>query len=264
MFVKKLGAGKDQFVTAFLFFFVANIAFVPIILLQPLPTSTFLPYAMGSGLLYAIAFLLYVIALVGEEASLVGPLYNFNIFFLAILATIFLGEPFTMVKAAGLLLLTYGASFLNTTKGLLASYKAIFANKFCQAMMISSLLIALGRILDDLGQTTVSSITYAYVISCVGTLALLLVILVQRKIPLVIQLFKERPGTALLTGFSNGYSYLLLLLAITVIPVSVAEPASMVGMVVTVILAHFMFKESIKDRLLGVAIMLVGAWMVFL
>jgi transporter family protein len=75
------------------------------------------------------------------------------------------------------------------------------------------------------------------------------------------QLLKAKPVPSSIAAFINAYSYLFLVIAFTKIDVSVAEPASMLSMIITVILAHFVFGEKILDRIVGVIIMIVGAWM---
>jgi len=42
--------------------------------------------------------------------------------------------------------------------------------------------------------------------------------------------------------------------------VSVAEPISMLGMIVTVILARLILKERVGRRLVAVIVMIAGAW----
>ena len=76
-----------------------------------------------------------------------------------------------------------------------------------------------------------------------------------------LQLLKSKPVPSSIAAFINAYSYLFLLIAFTKIDVSIAEPASMLSMVVTVILAHFIFREKIRNRIIGVVIMIAGAWM---
>jgi len=38
----------------------------------------------------------------------------------------------------------------------------------------------------------------------------------------------------------------------------------MLGLIVTVALAYFIFKEKIQERLIGVVIMIAGTWFLFL
>ncbi len=63
----------------------------------------------ANGLVYAGAFVLYVAALSTGEASFVSPFYNFNVFFLLALASIFLGESLTAAKVGGIALLVAGS-----------------------------------------------------------------------------------------------------------------------------------------------------------
>ena len=46
--------------------------------------------------------------------------------------------------------------------------------------------------------------------------------------------------------------------------VSIAEPASMLGLIVTVVLAYFILKERVRNRLIGVVIMIAGTWLLFI
>ncbi|MFW6324828.1 MAG: EamA family transporter, partial [Desulfovibrionales bacterium] len=89
-------------------------------------------------------------------------------------------------------------------------------------------------------------------------------ILGKGRLPALFALVQARPGLSLLSGAINGFSYLFLLVALQHIEVSVAEPASMLGMVVTVLLSGWIFKEKILDRLVGVLVMIAGTWLLFL
>ena len=118
--VKQLGQQSNSEGAAFLFFGVATLFLVPFLLFVSAPSSYgfLLLVALGS-FTYAIAFALYVKSLSIGEASLVSPLYNFNVLFLLILTAILLGEPITVFKIAGILLLIFGASLLNRQRNLL-------------------------------------------------------------------------------------------------------------------------------------------------
>jgi len=47
-----------------------------------------------------------------EDTSVIAPLYNLNAIFLVILASIFLGETFSIKRLIGAVLMIYGVSFL--------------------------------------------------------------------------------------------------------------------------------------------------------
>jgi transporter family protein len=165
--VKKLGTGANPKAALMLFVGLAAL------FLLPFAVNTvygghidwaFIKYVAASSLIYALAFLLYIRALSEGEASLVAPLSNFNILFLLVLSILFLSESFSFVKGAGLLVLLYGATFLNRQRNMYLSLKALLADKPCQMMMASSFLVAIGRIIDKGGAASTSPVLYSFFI----------------------------------------------------------------------------------------------------
>lgn len=263
--VKKLGERADSETTTFLFFAIASIFLLPFIFTIKSPAYYgFLKYTIISSFVYTVAFVLYVKSLSIGEVSLVSPLYNFNIFFLFLLTYFFLHEPFSILKLAGLILLVYGASFLNKQKNIFISLCALFTDRACLLMIGCSVLMAVGRTIDGFVVRDVHPIHYSFSIYVCITLLLFIYVLLTRKFKQAVELLRARTGTAITAGAVNSYSYLFLLFAFTKIDVSIAEPASMLGMIVTVVLAYFIFKEKIKDRLVGVVIMITGAYLLFI
>ncbi len=264
LIVKRLGEKSDSLSGTFLFFGLGTVFLIPTLFFIDIKiNSLILFYVILSSFFYSIAFWLYVKSLSEGEASLVSPLYNFNVFFLLILTVIFLGEKLTVFKVFGLVLLFYGVSFLNRKSNVIQSFKAILLDKSCQYMIIASLLIALGRTIDGSAIKITSPVLYAFLSNTGISLFLLLYILIKGNFSSAVSLFKEKTKIATLSGAMNSYSYLLLLIAFTGIEISIAEPASMSSIVITVILAGKLLKENIKERLLGVIIMLIGLWMLF-
>ena len=81
---------------------------------------------------------------------------------------------------------------------------------------------------------------------------------------IAVDLFKRKYKIALACGLVNAFSYLFLVVAFMGIEVSTVEPLTMLSMIVTLILSKLYLKEQIGNRMLGVAIMIVGAWILFL
>lgn len=259
--VKKVGDKSNSIVASFLFFFTATLFLLPFAFNKGLSLDLkILKYGFLSGFIYSISFILYVKSLSLGEASLVGPLYNFNVFFLLILTTIFLREPFTLVKLIGLSLLVYGASFLNKQENLWKSLKILFEKKETLLMMGSSFLIAIGRTIDGFVVGKLDPMFYCFFLYLVISIYQFLYIIFRREKREVVKLFKDKTGLVLIAGAINAYSYLFLLIAFKSIDVSIAEPLSMLSMIVTLILAKNTFKENIKTRSIGVLIMILGAW----
>ena len=260
--VKQLGQRANSEGAAFLFFAVATLFLLPFLLFVDLPSSYgFLGLVVLASSIYAIAFVLYVKSLSLGEASLVGPLYNFNILFLLILTAILLGERVTVLKIAGILLLFFGASLLNRTRNLLRSLGALFRDRACRLMILCSLLMAIGRTIDGFVVQDVPPMLYAFFVYSGISLFLLIYLLLTKRTGEMLSLLRNRPGIAAAAGAVNAYAYVLLLYAFTQIDVSAAEPASMLSMIATVILARLIFKEEIGRRLAAVIIMIAGAWL---
>jgi transporter family protein len=260
--VKQLGQDSDSVGAAFLFFSIATVFLIPVLFFIDMPTDwSFLTWVFLAAAIYSNTFVLYVRSLSLGEASLVGPLYNFNIFFLLILTSIFLGEEITWLKIGGIFLLFYGTSYLNKQKNPVKSLKALFRDKACQLMILCSFLMAFGRTIDGYAVQTVSPVFYSFALYFMISVFLLIYILIRGRWGFTIKLLKEKPVPSSIAAFINAYSYLFLVIAFTKIDVSIAEPASMLSMIVTVILAHFIFGEKIRDRLMGVVIMILGAWL---
>lgn len=265
--VKRMGSRADSFCSTFLFFFVGALFLLPFVLLEPMGTWDFLPMALVSGLFYSVAFVCYVRALSLEEASLVSPLYNFNIVFLAGIAFIFLGEPLSVYKGVGLVLLVYGASRLHGNghgpASFVQSMSGLLHNKGCRFMMAASLLIAVGRVIDKSNMQTTSPLVYCFFLYVIIAGYVFVYVLLGQRVMGIVRIMQEQPWTALASGAINAYSYLFLLVAITSIDVSVAEPVSMLGMIVTLFLSKWFLHEDVSKRWFAVLVMLTGAWFMF-
>jgi len=263
--VKQLGNDAESESATFLYFLISTVFILPCLIFTNMPSSYgFYAYSAISSLIYCAAFLFYVKSISIGEVSLVSPLYNFNSFFLLALAAIFLGEKITVLKFIGLSILLYGASFLSREGNLLAAMKYIFKNKPCALMIICSFFTAIGRTIDGFVLKNADPLAYAFIIYVFMTFFLFIYVSANKKLGLAFDLFLKRKLVTLKAGAVNAYTYLLLLYSITKIDVSVAEPASMLSMIVTVLLSGFMLKENISGRLNGVFIMIVGAWALFI
>jgi len=94
------------------------------------------------GLSVAIAILFFYKATKIGDATVVGPLFNLNGLFIAVMAAIFLGEVFTFDKYLGVALLVLGAVLLSKEKG--SGFKL---SKAFGLMVIATLAYSLSSIL---------------------------------------------------------------------------------------------------------------------
>jgi len=271
--VKRLGARSSGVAPAFLFFLVATAFLTPLLAFVPLPDNgRWLLTVAANGLVYSGAFILYVAALSAGDASFVSPFYNFNVLFLLLLASVFLGEAFTLAKLGGITLLVAGSWLLARGSGFPSGGGGGQAgsspagtgpdNRRAGLMMIGcSLLMAVGRTVDTAQVRSVGSVVYACAIYGGITLWLGLFVVVSGRAGEAVRLARERPWTALAAGAINAFSYLLLLVTLGSMEVSVAEPASMLSLLVTLALAGLVFRERIGRRILPTLLMIAGSWM---
>ena len=260
--VKQLGTGSDSVGATFLFFSIATVLLAPVLFFAQMPADwNFLWWVLLASLIYSNTFVLYVRSLSLGEASLVGPLYNFNIFFLLLLSAFFLGEPVTWLKIGGIILLFYGTSWLNRHRNPFKSIMALARDKASRLMILCSLLMAFGRTIDGYAVQHVSPVFYSFILYLFISIFLFFYLIIRKRWRYTVELFKAKPGPSTIAAGINAYSYLLLVIAFTKIDVSIAEPASMLSMIVTVVLAHFIFGEKIRNRIIAVIIMIAGAWM---
>ena len=262
---KQVGTGSGGEESVFLIFTCGTMLLLPFALAAPWPSDWgFLWISALASLTYTVQTVFYIKALSRGEASLVAPLYYFSVFFLLVLSVVFLDESFGVAKIAGLALLVYGASHLNRKESILHSLHALAKDHACQLMIVCSLLVAVGRTIDGFMMRSVDPLVYTLTLCFFTDIFLLIWLTVTGRMGSALAMFRTKLKIGAIAGAVDCYSYLLLLMAITRIEVSIAEPASMLGMVVTVILAHFFFKEQIKQRLVGVIVMFFGAWLLFI
>jgi len=160
---KQVGANAGSTEAVFLIFSTGIFFLFPFLFFVEMPQSFgFLGFALLCGLVYSVQTVLYVKSLSSGEASLVAPLYYFNLFFLLLLTTIFLDESLTVVKISGLILLVYGSSFLNRRQSIFHSLKALLRDKACQLMILSSLLVAVGRTIDGFVVRQIHPLIYTF------------------------------------------------------------------------------------------------------
>ena len=128
-------------------------------------------------------------------------------------------------------------------------------------MIIVSFLIAVGRVIDGLFvKNTTDPFLYAIIQYWVISLYLFIAILITRRFMTIKTALIANFKHFLLGSFANAYSYILLLISISIfgLDLSIAEPLSMLSLLVTMGLSAWILKEKIKGRILGAILMLVG------
>lgn len=258
----KISKGSPTFVAAWGFFFFSFLAFLPFFKLLTL--TSLLP-SLVSGTIYSISFTLYTYALGHEDTSVIAPLYNLNAIFLVFLSSIFLSEKLSIWKILGAIMMVYGVSYLKKGESLRVSYLNLFKSKGAVSMIVASLLMAIGRIVDRKFTMASDPLTYSVAVYLVISAYILIYGLLYGTRPGdYITLVRTKWPHLIAGGICNAYSYYALLKAFNYLGVSVAEPLSMLSVFVTMLFARFLIKEQIGLRLLAAIFLVTGAFLVYL
>ncbi len=257
----RISKNSPTFVAAWGFFFFSFLSFIPLFYTI---TWEILLKSLISGTIYSISFSLYTYALGHEEASVIAPLYNLNAIFLVVLASIFLGEEFSFWRLLGAVLMIYGVSFLKKGEDIISSYKNVLKSKGALAMIVSSLLMAVGRIVDRKITVSLSPLGYSVGIYLVISMYIFIYgIATGSKINEYVTLIKEKIIYLILGGICNAYSYVALLKAFNYFGVSVAEPLSMLSVFVTMLFARIFLGERIGFRLVAALLLFAGSILIY-
>lgn len=216
---------------------------------------------------YSGAFVLYSSSLRQEAISLVAPLYNFNILFLLVLSAVFLGVNFSIFSVIGIFLMFVGLSYLKKSTTMIESIKSVLTNRGAQYMILASLLMAVGRVIDafTVASLNIDSFVYSFYIYAIVTIDLLLVLIITRRVSVCVKIFLGAPKVAIASGAVNGLSYLFLILAVSEgIAMALAEPASTLNIFLAMILASRLMKEEINQRWVAAGFIVIGAIFLFL
>ena len=126
-------------------------------------------------------------------------------------------------------------------------------------MMVVSILMAIGRVLDTYLVGTFNPGEYSIALYFLISFDIFIIIIFTKKVKDIIPTFKSRPKEFLIGSGTNAFSYLFLLIALTEIELTIAEPLSMLSVIISIIFSYIFFKEKIRDRLIGGVIMSIGA-----
>lgn len=248
----------------FLFFIIGAIILTPISFFVPFTGMRFLIPCYISSLFYTIYAYAFVASLATGETSLVTPVYSLNGLVLVLFSFFFLSEPFTLTKVIGVLSMMLGASLLADIRNPFSSLKYLFRDLPTRMMFLAIISQSSGRIIDKYYLPNIEPIIYAAILYFFISFNLLVVLMVRGSTDVVKKVFLEKPMLSIASGFTNGFSYLFLLYAITNLDLSVAEPLTNLSVILTLLLSAVFFRENILTKLPGTILILAGGWLLYL
>ncbi|MHA2305193.1 MAG: EamA family transporter [Candidatus Hodarchaeales archaeon] len=263
IFLKQLEE-YDSLIISALFFLAGSFFILPIFLFIPIEILLTgledLIFAFISSIVYIFGFFAYVKALSEEDASLIAPLYNSSLFWLLFLGLTFLGENVGVFRVLGGIMMFIGVFFLYSGK-ITEKIQKIKSSKASLLMICGSFFLALGRTIDTYAIRTIDPRLYAFSILFFAGLMFLIIAICTKRYHDGVSALQNNLRTVILAGISNGWAYVMLLIAILGVGVTVAEPASLLSVFVTAFLAKIILKEKIIERFPGIVLMVFGAFL---
>jgi len=264
MLGNRQGEVDSNLAATFLFFILGAIILTPLALFIPINNITFLLPCYGSSLLYTVYSYYFVSSLATGETSLVTPIYSLNGLILVLFSFFFLSEPFTLTKIIGVLLMILGASFLKDIRNPFYSVRYIIADLPSRKMFLAITSQSLGRIIDKYYLPNIHPVTYATILYFFISFNLFVILFMRGKRKMASKVFWEKPKLAIISGFTNAFSYLFLLYALLQIDLSIAEALTNISLILTLFFSALLFQENIREKIPGTIIILIGGWLLYL
>lgn len=260
--LRLLGDDTHPLATSVLFFGTGALLLLP--LARPWTWSdwSYLRWALPNGVLYALAYAFYVSALSTGEVSVIAPLGSTVSVFVIVFAFLVYAEPLGWGKCLGALFVTGGAVTLQPGRNLRQSLVSLLQPGPGRAMLIYALLTSVTRILDKGASASgVSPATYACTVFATVAGLQALWLLAQGLGREILQPLQRQPVIALCAGVCNAFSFLLLIEALHVFPVSIAEPLTAFSLLVSAGVAAVFLGERLAPRILPTLGIIAGTWL---
>ncbi len=249
---------------------VSTVLFFPVgvwlLLTEPVPPMGWWVVSVSAGL-EALYFWTLAQAYRYGDLSLVYPIARGTAPVLVpILAVLFLGERLSGLATAGIGLVVVGTVTLYTRQlgwPRLDAVAGVLRQLGTRYAPLTGLLIAAYSALDKYGVSLVTPVLYSYLLFAGLTVALLPVVLRQRAA--LSTEWKLRRGSIVVVGLLAPSSYGLVLLAMTLAPVSYVAAAREVSVVLAAVLGAVVLHEGYgRQRLLGSVAIAAGLMLLVL
>ncbi len=263
--LRRMGQQAGDLESAAVFFTMGALFLLPFAGLPKVRDWSFLRLAIPSGLVYAVAYWLYVSSIARAEVSRIAPLGALGGVAVAVMAVWTHGESLSWLKGTGVLLVAGGALQLQRSRSLADGGRAAVVALPACMMVGYALLSAAARLLDKSGASAAAGATagaYAFVVFTVVALAHTAVLIANGRLGGAVRLVQREPLVTAAAGVCNGGSFLTMLLALTVVPVSIVEPVTALSLLVTAVVARLWFHEPLGGRVLPTLAVVAGVWLV--
>jgi drug/metabolite transporter (DMT)-like permease len=258
--LRAMGEGRSAEETAAAFFGAGALMLLPAAAPWTRADWAFLRWAAPGGLVYAVAYWFYVAAFAQGDVSAVAPVGTLSGVFVVLLGWLVLREPLSWSAALGVALIAASALALRPRPDRAASARP---RGVAYGQMIGyAALTALTRLFDHAAAKGAPDAAplYAWLVFSEVACCQCLLLAAQRRLGHLWALVSQRPLLVLAAGACNGGSFLLLVVAMTMLPVSLIEPVTACSLLVSAVLAWVVFREPVRRRWLPTLGVILGTW----
>ena len=249
---------------------VSTVLFAPVgawlLVTEPIPALGWAVVLLSAGL-EALYYWTLAQAYRHGDLSLVYPIARGTAPILVpVLAAVYQGERLSELAAAGIGLVVVGTVAIHTRRlgwprpGAVAEVVGQLGTRYA---LLTGLVIAAYSALDKYGVSLVTPLLYGYLLFA-GLTVVLAPFMVRQRVALATE-WKLRRGSIVMVGLLAPASYLLVLLALTLAPVSYVAAAREISVVLAAMLGAVVLHEGYgRQRLLGSVAIAAGLMLLVL
>lgn len=225
-----------------------------------------------SGLATGFSWLCYFHALQIGDVNKVVPIDKTSTILTILLAFIFLGEPVTWAKGAGIVLIGFGTFLMierkksETTRS--ESQSETARKKSGHGWMFyafgSAIFASLTSILGKIGIENIASNLGTAIRTCVVLVMAWMMVFVTGKTDKVREIQRGELIFICLSGVATGASWLCYYRALQTGLASVVVPVDKLSIVVSIIFSRIVFREKLSARALAGLALIVGGTMIMI
>ncbi len=210
-----------------------------------------------SGLATGASWLCYFKALQLGDVNKVVPIDKSSTVLTMILAFIILGEPFTLVKFAGMVAIAVGTYLMIQKKNSAEQKKE--SKAWMVYAMLSAVFASLTAILGKIGISGVESNLGTAIRTIVVLVMAWVMVFVTGKQREIKKIEKNELFFICLSGLATGGSWLCYYKALQEGQASIVVPIDKLSILITIAFAYVIFKEKlVKKSLLGLVLITAG------
>ena len=210
-----------------------------------------------SGLATGASWLCYFKALQLGDVNKVVPIDKSSTVLTMILAFIILGEPFTLVKFAGMVAIAVGTYLMIQKKNSAEQKKE--SKAWMVYAMLSAVFASLTAILGKIGISGVESNLGTAIRTIVVLVMAWIMVFVTGKQREIKKIEKNELFFICLSGLATGGSWLCYYKALQEGQASIVVPIDKLSILITIAFAYVIFKEKlVKKSLLGLVLITAG------